>query len=156
MVTLSPCLRRQTSDVTFCVTRNTSCWNSISKKLKLSHYTPRRRLGERRYSSYSFLTSALDGVSGQRHAPAAIYPRGKDSRYPLYRRLGGPQSRSGYSWNALFIISSLSVKLDQITFHRLSTVNLQSDSLSGCPEITLYHAIIYRCKQNLVSTEVGK
>jgi hypothetical protein len=46
--------------------------------------------GERIYSSYSFTTSALDGVSGQRHAPAALYPRGKDPRYPLYRRLGGP------------------------------------------------------------------
>jgi hypothetical protein len=34
-------------------------------------------LGEKRYSSYSLLTSALDGVSGQRHAPAALYPRGK-------------------------------------------------------------------------------
>jgi hypothetical protein len=30
--------------------------------------------GGRRYSSYSFLTSALDGVIGQRHAPAALYP----------------------------------------------------------------------------------
>jgi hypothetical protein len=30
-------------------------------KLKLLHYTFRRRLGDRRYSSYSFLTSALDG-----------------------------------------------------------------------------------------------
>jgi hypothetical protein len=29
---------------------------------------------ERRYSSYSFLTSELDGVGGQRHAPAALYP----------------------------------------------------------------------------------
>jgi hypothetical protein len=28
-----------------------------------------------RYSSYSFLTLALDWVSGQRHAPAALYPR---------------------------------------------------------------------------------
>jgi hypothetical protein len=28
---------------------------------------------ESRYSSYSFFTSALDGVSGQRHAPAALY-----------------------------------------------------------------------------------
>jgi hypothetical protein len=46
--------------------------------------------GERRYSSYSITTSALDGVSGQR-APAALYPR-----YPLYTRLGGPQSRSGH------------------------------------------------------------
>jgi hypothetical protein len=35
------------------------------------------------------------GVSGQRHAPAALYPRGKDPWYPLYRRLGGPQSRYG-------------------------------------------------------------
>jgi hypothetical protein len=29
--------------------------------------------GERRHSS-SFLTSALDGVNGQRHAPAALCP----------------------------------------------------------------------------------
>ena len=33
------------------------------------------------------------GVGGQRHAPAAL-PPGK-TRYPLYRRLDGPQSRSG-------------------------------------------------------------
>ena len=33
------------------------------------------------------------GVGGQRHAPAAL-PPGK-SRYSLYRRLGGPQGRSG-------------------------------------------------------------
>jgi hypothetical protein len=30
--------------------------------------------GEMWYSSYSFLTSELDGVRGQRHAPAAINP----------------------------------------------------------------------------------
>jgi hypothetical protein len=33
-----------------------------------------RHRGERMYSSYSFSNSALDGVSGQRHAPAALYP----------------------------------------------------------------------------------
>jgi hypothetical protein len=33
------------------------------------------------------------GVGGQRHAPAALTP-GKN-RYPLYRRLGGLQGRSG-------------------------------------------------------------
>jgi hypothetical protein len=32
-------------------------------------------------------------VSGQQHAPAALYPPGK-TRYPLYRRLGGPHGRS--------------------------------------------------------------
>jgi hypothetical protein len=34
-------------------------------------------------------------VNGQRHAPAALYPRGNNPQYPLDRRLGGPQSRSG-------------------------------------------------------------
>jgi hypothetical protein len=37
------------------------------------------------------------GVSCQRHAPAALYPRGKDPRYPVDRRLGGSQSRSGHT-----------------------------------------------------------
>jgi len=35
----------------------------------------------------------LDGVGGQRHAPAAL-PPGK-TRYPLYKRLGRPQGWSG-------------------------------------------------------------
>jgi hypothetical protein len=39
-----------------------------------------------------FLTSAL-AEGGQLHAPAAL-PPGKKPRYPLDRRLGGPQSRS--------------------------------------------------------------
>ena len=50
--------------------------------------------GEYRYSSTLSLTSALDGVGGQRHAPAAL-PPGKRPRYRLYRRLGGPQGRCG-------------------------------------------------------------
>jgi hypothetical protein len=40
---------------------------------------------------YSFLNSVLEGVGGQHHATAALSP-GK-TRYPLYRRLGGPQGR---------------------------------------------------------------
>jgi hypothetical protein len=36
------------------------------------------------------------GEIGQRHVPAAFCPRGKDPQYPLDRRLGGPQSRSGH------------------------------------------------------------
>ena len=49
--------------------------------------------GKRYYFTLS-LTSALDGVSGQRHVPAALFP-GNETRYSLYRRLGGPQDRSG-------------------------------------------------------------
>jgi len=35
------------------------------------------------------------GVGGQRHAPGRFIP-GKEIRYPLYRRLGGPRCRSGW------------------------------------------------------------
>jgi hypothetical protein len=42
---------------------------------------------------HSFSISALGGVGGQHHAPAALPPG--NTRYPLYRRLGGPQGRSG-------------------------------------------------------------
>jgi hypothetical protein len=55
--------------------RNYNCTNV---KIKLSHYTPQRRLGETRYRSYSFMTSALDGGGGQHHAVATLYPQGKD------------------------------------------------------------------------------
>ena len=48
--------------------------------------------GEYRYSSNLSLTSALAGVGGQSHAPAALAP-GK-TRYPLYRSLGGAQGQS--------------------------------------------------------------
>jgi hypothetical protein len=36
-------------------------------------------------------------VRGQRHAPTALYPRGK-TQCPLYRGLGGPRGRSGQVW----------------------------------------------------------
>jgi hypothetical protein len=49
--------------------------------------------GEERCSTTLSLTSALDVVGGQRHAPAAL-PPGK-TPYPLCRRLDVPQGRSG-------------------------------------------------------------
>jgi hypothetical protein len=45
------------------------------------------------YSTTLSLTLALDRVGGQRHIQAALTP-GK-TRYPLYKRLSGPQGRSG-------------------------------------------------------------
>jgi hypothetical protein len=54
-------------------------------------------LGDRRYSSYSFLTSALEGGEWSASRPGRALPPGKEPppRSPLYRRVGGPQSRSG-------------------------------------------------------------
>jgi hypothetical protein len=65
-------------------------------KLKLSHYTPWRRLGERRYSSYTFLTWALDRDERSASRPGRALTPGKVPPVPLYRRQGGPQSRSGH------------------------------------------------------------
>jgi hypothetical protein len=38
------------------------------------------------------------GVSGQHHAPAELYPRGKDPRYQLKRRLGGAPEPAWMQW----------------------------------------------------------
>jgi hypothetical protein len=57
--------------------------------IKAVPLSPLGAKGKGVYSSYTFLTSALDGVSGQRHAPAALFPQDR-------RRLVGPQSWSGH------------------------------------------------------------
>jgi hypothetical protein len=44
------------------------------------------------YSCTLSLTSAIDGVGGHFHVPAALPP--EKSRYPLHTRLGGPQGLS--------------------------------------------------------------
>ena len=77
---------------------------SFDASLVLYIYTPRIRLhpftghegpqGEQRYSSTLFQTSALEGGEGSTSRPGSTLPPGK-TRYPLYRRLGGPQGRSG-------------------------------------------------------------
>jgi len=40
------------------------------------------------------MTTALEGDEGSASRPGHSLPPGK-TRYPLYRRLGGPQGRSG-------------------------------------------------------------
>jgi len=40
------------------------------------------------------MTTALEGAEGLPSRPGRSLPLGK-TRYPLYRRLGGPQGRSG-------------------------------------------------------------
>jgi hypothetical protein len=72
-------------------TRRKALWTATRKlHPRTGHEDPEV---EKRYSSTLSLTSALDGVGGQRHAPAALHPG--TTRCSLYRRLGGPQDRSG-------------------------------------------------------------
>jgi hypothetical protein len=48
---------------------------NLELKLNMFRYHHAGVKGERSYSSYLFLTWALDGASGQRHVTAALYPR---------------------------------------------------------------------------------
>jgi hypothetical protein len=64
--------------------------------IKLSHYHHAGDKGKRRYSSYSFLTSALDKGEWSASHPGHALSLGKDPQYSLDWRLGGPQSRSGH------------------------------------------------------------
>ena len=50
-------------------------------------------VGEWIFRSTFSLTSALDGVGVQRHAPVVLFPG--MTRYPSYRMLGWPKGRSG-------------------------------------------------------------
>jgi hypothetical protein len=70
-------------------------WNGVYIKSSPTTYLWRRR-EEMRYSSYSFTTSALERGEWSASRPGRALPSGKGPRYPLYRRLGGPQNRSGH------------------------------------------------------------
>jgi hypothetical protein len=55
---------------------------------KQSRYTLWRRLGERRYSSYSFITSTLDGGEWSASRPGRALPPGKGSPVPIVQEAG--------------------------------------------------------------------
>jgi hypothetical protein len=57
-------------------------------KLKLSHYTPQRCWVERRYSSYSFSTSALDGGEWSASRSGRALAPGKGSPVPIVQEAG--------------------------------------------------------------------
>jgi hypothetical protein len=57
-------------------------------KIKLSHYTPWRRLGERRYSSYPFMSPALDGGERSASRPVRASAPGKGPPVPTGQEAG--------------------------------------------------------------------
>jgi hypothetical protein len=58
------------------------------EKLILSHYTLYRRFGERRYSSHSFSTSALDGGEWSASRPGRPLAPGKGPPVPTVQETG--------------------------------------------------------------------
>jgi hypothetical protein len=71
-------------------------WKAIKGNLypRTGHESPE---GERMYSSTLSLSLALDEFGWLAPRPGRFTPPGK-TRYPLYRRLGGPQGQYGQVW----------------------------------------------------------
>jgi hypothetical protein len=101
--------------------------------------------GERRYTSYSFLTSALDGGewSALRHG------RGMEPRYPSYRRLGCVGHRdtetthylfhfSDGMYNLVSLLWSISAPLN-FKFEHWSPRNIRTADTEITPEFIIYH-----------------
>ena len=60
-----------------------------TKKVKIVKFHTEEK---KKYTSTLSLTSALDGGGWLTSSPGRFTP-GKGTRYPLYRRLGGPKSQ---------------------------------------------------------------
>ena len=83
------------------------------------------------------------GVSGQRHAPAALTP-GKETRYPLYRRFGEPQGRS--MWLRKI---SPSPRFDPRTDQPVA-------SRYNCPLLLDYTIALSKCNTNITKLLIRK
>jgi hypothetical protein len=59
-----------------------------NKKLKVSHCAPRGAWEERRYGSYSFITSGLDGGEWSASRPGRALPLGKGLPVPIVQEAG--------------------------------------------------------------------
>jgi hypothetical protein len=76
----------------------------------------------------------LDGLGDQRHAPAAL-PPGK-TRYPLYRRLGGVQSRPRK------ILCQTMSQTEMASFQLFSVPLIYSVIIKGTPDTpTFFHCV---------------
>jgi hypothetical protein len=79
----------------FCIKRDTldSYEVKINLSLRLTKHHAMKTYWEWRYSSTYDLGARLRWVVS--FTPRSLYPQGKKPQFPLVRRLGGPQSRSG-------------------------------------------------------------
>jgi hypothetical protein len=68
--------------------RNKSVRRVTVLKLKLSRYTPRRRLWGEEYSSYTFSTTALDGGEWSASRPGRASAPGKGPSVPIVQEAG--------------------------------------------------------------------
>jgi hypothetical protein len=76
----------------------------------INETTPWRRMGEWRYSS-TIIDLSIRWRWVFSFTPRPLYPRGKRPRYPLDRRLAGPQSRSERCVAEKYLMPLLGIEL---------------------------------------------
>jgi hypothetical protein len=81
--------------------------------------------GERRYSSYSFFTSALDGGEWSASRPGRALPLGKGPPVPTVREVGWAHRHTHtHTHTHTFIMCSIHItSYVHLTFHDLITLN---------------------------------
>jgi hypothetical protein len=82
-------------------------------------------------------------MSSQSHAPTALYPRGKDPRYPLYSRLDGPRSWSGHRDQTPVVQSLVRRYTDRATPDPICIIN-KKERKSLCNAIKVIGHLVLR------------
>jgi hypothetical protein len=94
------------------------------------------------------------GVSGQRHAPAALYPWGKDPRYPSNRGCVGP--RAGLNAEVRGKISNLDRPVvESVVRHYTDWATPAHNDICCGPKITLCQTVQLYSNVILVSKPSG-
>ena len=95
------------------------------------------------------MTAALEGGEWPAARPSHTLPLGK-TRYPIYRRLGGPQGQSGRAENLVSIgIQSRTVQPIAQSLYRLSYLAHNKTKL--VMQTAMYNYISLRLSSSLVS-----
>jgi hypothetical protein len=120
--------------------------------VKLSHYHHAGAKGTRRYSSYTFLTSTLGGMSGRRHASAALYPW---ERTPSTHWIGGWVSlRAGLDTQARVKIPCLCWGLNPS--HPICSRLLIRFKAHEKYYISKLNCLLYQCNNTNATCKVSK
>jgi hypothetical protein len=144
---------------------------SVKVKIKsyLTKYHAMKAYEGMEIELHAFLTSALEGGEWSASRRGRFTPRGNTSRYPMDRRLGGPQSRSersGEEKGKSLSLPGIEPRSSNITFETLRGVRLSSNvslrylhvyQLFPLPNYTCFPKFfaIFRISLALMSNLVG-
>jgi hypothetical protein len=124
------------------------CYSLFSKSCPTTCHAGAQ--GKRRYSPYSFLTLELDGCDWSASLPNRALPPGQDPRYPLDKRLGGPQI---WSLGWLILFGPVYARVKEVRNTSMSAFSF-TDVACMLVNLVLY-VLIFNCPPHLVSQSMS-